>query len=289
MRGLARFAAGCYALGLRCYPRAFQAEFGAEMQAVFCDTLECQAWPEMLDSCWREIRDWPRSLWREHLRVRKGVDMNPNYKQPTWLFYLGWVVLSTLAIHLALGGTFLILKAITNWIGDYITVNGQQLITEDYLFMFVYLPLFCLLTGFFQAFLLRPYFPKIMGGWIGVTALGWLAVVLSIQLVGVLFQSGAFFNLGLILGFAWVGMLIGFFQWLWLRRHLSQAGWWIFASLLGWALAALGATYTPIKNGSVLAQVVLTGFFPALVTGLAWWYLFKPKSPTEPTENKAFA
>jgi len=197
-------------------------------------------------------------------------------KKPDWLFYLAWVVFSALAIPLALGGTFLILAAITNQTGGYITVNGQQHIAEDYLFMFIFVPLLCLLTSFFQAILLRPYFPQIMGGWIGVTSLGWLVVVFSIQVVGVLFQSGAFFNVGKVLGFAWVGTCIGFFQWLLLRRHLQPAGWWIFASLLGWALAALG-TYTSIKNSSILAQLSLVGFVPAFVTGLAWWFLLKPK------------
>ena len=211
--------------------------------------------------------------------------MNPNFKQPTWLFYLGWVLFSVLAVFLALGLTFLILIAIKNWIGDYITVNGQQRIMEDYLFLFIFVPLLCVLTSVFQALLLRPYFPKIIGGWVGVTALGWLAVVISIQLIEGLFQSGAFFNLGLILGFGWVGTLIGFFQWLWLRRHVRQAGWWIVASLLGWVLAALG-TYTPIRNGSIQAQLSLVGFFPALVTGLAWWFLLKPKTAPE---NNALA
>jgi hypothetical protein len=201
-------------------------------------------------------------------------------KKPDWLFYLAWVIFSALAIPLALGGTFLILAAITNQTGGYITVNGQRHIAEDYLFMFIFVPLLCLLTSFLQALLLRPYFPKIIGGWVGVTALGWLTVVVSIQVVGALFQSGAFFNLGMILGFAWVGTCIGFFQWLLLRRHLRQAGWWIVASLLGWVLAALG-TYTPIKNGSTLAQLLSVGFVPALVTGLAWWFLLKPKTRLE--------
>ena len=77
--------------------------------------------------------------------------MDRQNKKPDWLFYLAWVIFSALAIPLALGGTFPILAAITNQIGGYITVNGQRHIAEDYLFMFIFVPLLCLLTSFLQA------------------------------------------------------------------------------------------------------------------------------------------
>jgi len=200
--------------------------------------------------------------------------MSINYKQPEWFFYPFWVVLSTLAIPIALGITFIILKILTDQIGGYIMINGQKRITEDYLFMFVFVPLFCLLTGFVQYLLLRRYLPQ-MGWWILVTGLGWLSVMVSLQLMNFMLA-----NLSILLGFPLIGALIGFFQWLLLRRHITQAAWWILASTLGWGLAALG-NQTPVKNGSILAQLLVVGLIPALVTGLAWWYLLKPEEQQE--------
>ena len=78
--------------------------------------------------------------------------MDRQNKKPDWLFYLAWVIFSALAIPLALGGTFLILAAITNQTGGYITVNGQRHIAEDYLA----LPFDEFFAGPFAA----PLFPK---------------------------------------------------------------------------------------------------------------------------------
>ena len=58
-----------YALVLRLYPRRFRAEFGEEMRAVFEDSVaeavERGGWA-LVAVCWRELRDWPMALSREH-------------------------------------------------------------------------------------------------------------------------------------------------------------------------------------------------------------------------------
>jgi len=76
--------------------------------------------------------------------------------------------------------------------------------------------------------------------------------------------------------------VIGLSQWLFLRQRISNAGWWIFASILGWGLVSLGAL-SPVKNESILGQLFAVGLPPALVTSFAWWYLLKqpPKSDGE--------
>ncbi len=63
-----------YRVLLACYPPAFRAEFGGEMQEVFVTALreahhagEKRLWR----LCWREIRDWPGSALGEHLRERR--------------------------------------------------------------------------------------------------------------------------------------------------------------------------------------------------------------------------
>ena len=211
--------------------------------------------------------------------------MDSKPKHPTWFFYTAWIVLSALATPLALAITFAVLSLIIDQIGGIIFVNGQQQTTEDYLFLFIFVPLFCLLTSFLQYILLRRYLPK-MGWWMVATGLGWLSVWIVMQTID-FFGSVFLSNLELILVFPLIGTLIGFFQWLLLRRRITQAAWWILASALGWGLAALG-TYTPLKNGSILAQLFLFGLSPAIITGFAWWFLWK-QQPQTPEEQAAIS
>lgn len=70
---------GClYEMMVRLYPRDFRASFGDEMIAVFADAVVETAESGsggLLALCLRELKDWPRSLLREHwssLRVQIG-------------------------------------------------------------------------------------------------------------------------------------------------------------------------------------------------------------------------
>ncbi|MFN2151064.1 MAG: hypothetical protein ACK2T5_05660 [Anaerolineales bacterium] len=59
-----------YALLLRLYPRAFRAEFGAELQAVFAQAAaESRGWMNVLRLFLRELRDLPENLLRQHWAV----------------------------------------------------------------------------------------------------------------------------------------------------------------------------------------------------------------------------
>jgi hypothetical protein len=58
-----------YALLQRLYPRRFRAEFADEMLAVFAAAvMEAAAHGSAAVAlvCWRELRDWPIALSREH-------------------------------------------------------------------------------------------------------------------------------------------------------------------------------------------------------------------------------
>ena len=260
-----------------CYPAGFRAQFGAEMETVFeVGILAAKDNPQKLLVLFgREIRDWPGSLLREYWDAwrHKEISMVTNLKQPAWYFYAAWILLSTLAIPLALALTFAVLALITDQIGGIILVNGQQRTTEDYLFLFVFVPLFWLLTSFVQYLLLRRYLPQ-MGWWIAATGLGWLSALASMQVFDFLFDSVFLSDWGFVFGFTLIGTLIGFCQWLLLRRRITQATWWILASMGGWGLAALG-TFTSVKNGSIWAQLLVVGLSPAIITSFAWWYLWK--------------
>jgi hypothetical protein len=202
-----------------------------------------------------------------------------NIKRPGWFFYPGWVMASVLAITLSWFAYFPIIGLVTRWIGQTIQVKGQTRTTEDYLFMYIFFPMLCLIFGILQYVLLRLYLPK-MSGWILATMVGCLLVFAAMGLLTQVFE-GVFLTLSNgTLALAAVGGVIGLSQWVFLRRRIPKAGWWVFASILGWGLAVLGSL-TSVRNSSALAQLLTAILSPAIVAGFAWWYLLKPKAQQE--------
>lgn len=267
-----------YAQSLKLYPKGFCTKFSAEMEDVFIQaTRENNA----IIFCLQELKDLPASLLREYWYAwtHKEAIMPTNYKRPEWFFYPGWVGLSILAYPLAWVAYFLIIAAITRAIGHTIEVNGQTHITEDYLFRYIYFPTLCLLSGIFQYGLLRRYVPK-MGGWVLATMAGCLLVFPMMGLLQLAFDAAFLSIWNGVLAFATIGGLIGLSQWLFLRRRIPKAGWWVLASVLGWSLAVLGSL-TVVRNGSALAQLLTASLSPAIVASFAWWYLLKPKAQQE--------
>jgi hypothetical protein len=189
------------------------------------------------------------------------------HKKPDWSFYIAWVSSTTLCVPAAYLVVIIMLRIVTSFMGEYIYVNGVKHITEDYLALYFLVPSMGLLTGAVQYGLLHGVLPR-MGWWIPSTVGGWL---LGALLCGAFFRWYGMepFNMGLV--FLLFGLSIGFGQWLVLRRRLSAAGWWMAASLLGWALLV------PASKGSSIGQggLLLLGFFPACVTAVALALLLK--------------
>jgi hypothetical protein len=197
-----------------------------------------------------------------------------NLKKPERSFYLGWIVLTSLGVPIAYFFSIIILKIITNSVGDYVFVNGVRHITEDYLAMYALVPSMSLLTGALQYGLLRHYLPR-MGWWVFVTVAGWFLGVLLIALPGWLgWTDTPLNNLDLI--FLVMGVAIGITQWLLLRRRLARAGWWIAASALGWGLLGL------INPGNSVDQfwLFILGFLPACATAAMLALLMSRVPPT---------
>lgn len=73
--------------------------------------------------------------------------------------------------------------------------------------------------------------------------------------------------LGMILGGAVIGLSAGVAQWLLLRRRFPQAGWWIAANLLGWAV---GGSLIGSADGSDLsvAMIYAVGAAGAALVGI---------------------
>ena len=284
MNKLVRFFEWFYAQSLKLYPSSFRDKFGDEMQAVFkIKLLEAKKahWSQMLVHFGYEIREWPSSMLCEHWYAwtQKEAIVLTNYKRPDWFFYPSWVGVSILAFALSFFAYFPVIGLVTRWVGDTIYVNGVRHITEDYLFLYIFFPTLCLLSGILQYGLLRRYVPK-MGWWILATMAGCLLVFATMIFLIRIFDM-AFLNLwNGTLAFATIGGLIGLSQWIFLRRRIPKAGWWILASILGWSLAVLGSL-TEVRNGSALAQLLAFSLSPAIIAGFAWWYLLKPEAQQE--------
>lgn len=181
-------------------------------------------------------------------------------RKPGWSFYLSWIVLSSLSIPIAFFLDLVILRVIIRFVGSYIVVDGVRHITEDYLGLYIFVPLVGLITGLLQYGLLRLYLPR-MDGWVLATAGGWLLGVLLVLIPGWLTGTEALImNIDAV--FIVMGLSIGTGQWLLLRRRLPRAGWWIPANGAGWALLGL------VTPGNSLGQLGLLalGLLPACTT-----------------------
>jgi hypothetical protein len=280
MRTLTRIFGWLYTHSLNRYPAGFYAEFGDEMQAVFEATMleaEKTDWPRMLMPFGREIRDWPGAVWREHWSAltKKEFSMTTIHKKPEWFFYPAWIILQVISFPIAYILSFVILRVITDVVGDYIYVDGVRHITVDYLALYSFVPIVSLVMGVLQYGLLRRYLPR-MGWWVLATTGGWLLGVLLILISGWLnFWTSESFDVDL--AFIVLGFSIGVGQWLLLRRRLPRAGWWIGANVVGWVLLGL-ITGGPLHQFGLLGL----GFLPACVTAAMLALLMNRAQPAEP-------
>ena len=184
-------------------------------------------------------------------------------RKPGWLFYLGWVIASALGIPIAWAITWAIMPLVTNAVGETVQVGGQSHITEDFLGLYVLLPVLGLLAGLLQYPLLRRYLAR-MASWIAATVLGWL--LLSVVL-GVLTLFAVAVPPALVI--VLIGGSIGLPQWLLLRQRVRRAAVWMLASVLGWGMALLLAPGAISNQQQVLAVMLV----PPLAGSIAWWLL----------------
>jgi hypothetical protein len=187
-----------------------------------------------------------------------------------WLLIAGWIGLNIVSLLLAWGGTMLILSLIVKVVGDTIQVAGQTHITEDYLASFVLIPMLGLIAGLLQFLVIRRLIPR-AGGWILATFLGWVIPFAIIWLLSILNPVVLAGNTFLALPFLliMVGGVLGLTQWLVLKSHIRQSGWWILISGLAWGLTGLiiGSTISETYDSWILLLL------PALATGLGLWLL----------------
>ena len=193
-----------------------------------------------------------------------------NIQKPAWRFYAEWIAVNIISVPIAFAISFAIISVIVKFVGDMIIVNGQTRITEDYLTTFIFFPVFGLLNGCLQYFLLRRCLPHMGWWWVAATFLGWTlgplsALIISTNLYTVINTETTWFML--FIGFI-IGGSIGLAQWLVLRQLVHHAGWWILANILGLEITLL------IFNGH-FTGLLTPSLIPAIVTGVVLWLLLE--------------
>ncbi|MEQ9356079.1 hypothetical protein [Coleofasciculus chthonoplastes] len=110
--------------------------------------------------------------------------------------------------------------------------------------------------------------------WLLVTLLGFVASLFWIEI-------GERPDIGIIEGIIG-GTIIGFAQWLVLRRHLSAAWWWIIVSFLGWGVMGLSSFgvigwFAPrtMRLFPRLVYGVVDGATLGLILGMAQWWVLR--------------
>jgi hypothetical protein len=270
MKALLSTVQRCYAQLLRAYPVQFRDEFGPEMQAVFGQAAAQaigRGWLAVALLCWRELRHWPAAVLREYRRAAKERHPMNNMRlpvrpRPNLLFYAGWVAATIASLPIAGAIGFVIIKQAVAVLGGRIEVGGQSHITEDFLFSWVFFPLFGLVLGLLQYLLLRRRVPR-AGWWIAVTILGW---TMPLNL-GAIIPAAVTRAPAPALAAALLGGLVALPQWWLLRRWVPQAGWWLVSNCLGWS--AVGLVTGPSIMTSL--DVAVAAVIPALAAGLALW------------------
>ncbi len=192
---------------------------------------------------------------------------------PLWLQWLLATALGSatgLAIGLPFGSAAGEIVAKTTTLGWYGT--GSYIA-----FGLVTLPLFGLFTGIAQSHVLRSRirFPL---SWVLATVEGWILVVpIGLVVAGIDMNFALF--IFLLPGIGWLGgALAGLFQWWVLRDVAEQAGWWIPASALGWAVSYTAASFSGAFGpaNAPVGDLMLRGaggpgltiFLPGLLVGL---------------------
>lgn len=176
-------------------------------------------------------------------------------RKPRWLFYLGWVIASSISLPIAFLIAFAVTAQVVKAVGATIQVAGQTHITEDFLLLYIAMPLIGLLTGLLQFLLLRRHL-SYTAWWMAATVLGWL---LLLALVAI--SPGLAFITPHALTGTLIGAAVGLPQWWVLRPRVSRAAVWLVASVLGWSGAFL------LSNGAMIVLV------PPMVGSIAWWLL----------------
>ena len=182
----------------------------------------------------------------------------------TWLNWPAWVALNTagvlsayaLSLQLPVAGQFIDLQ-----------VSDRTIIT-------VMVPLIGLALAVAQWLLIRLHVPR-AGLWIPATFVAWTAPIVLLVALSPPTLANQQSQIAALL--ASVGLTMGVAQYMLLRPYKPHSGWWIPASVFGWAILAISLPI-PITNQLENLKV---GAIPALITGIPFVLIVCARSPFE--------
>ena len=126
-----------------------------------------------------------------------------------------------------------------------------------------------IVMGLLQWLVLRNWV-KGVGWWIGVTAVGFTLLGLFM----VWSSAGGWWGIlvdnrpsTVTIEASLLGGLMGISQWLVLRKKLKRAGWWIPASIIGWAVDSL-VLVPNFDNSRLLLSLLVSGVLAGITTGV---------------------
>jgi hypothetical protein len=259
---------GCYHWSLRLYPAAFRIEFGAEMEAVFASAVK-EAAEEgpgaVLSVCLKETADFPFNLADAYKQVPFFPGVGVMKREASWNVWPLWVALNLLAIPLA--SLAVMALVVLARLDRQEPVNIVQAV--------LYVSMMILVSAVLQWLLLRRYLEN-AAVWIPLTAVGWLAGIFMIYLARPAVEaapSGRTLTLVLLL----LGAVVGLAQWIYLRRMVDHAGYWVLASATGYGVLGYGASV----SFTSIAELLFFILAPFAITGLALVILLRQGDVTE--------
>ena len=192
--------------------------------------------------------------------------MKVKRSQVGWVFWLLWVLASTVGMFVGFTMGFLTAALTYDVLGDRLAFSFFGIVLG-------------IAVGVLQWLVLRRRVSR-AGWWVLASAAGGYGIILA-GFEG-LSESLSF---GALLSYTGVvalgGAVTGTLQWLVLRGQVSRAGWWVLASTVGWGLvgAVLGAFPWGVGDTDALVALVVTGAVLGAVTGGALVWLLRQPVP----------
>lgn len=191
-------------------------------------------------------------------------------QQPGWGFWLFWVLSSTVGFALGLTTTRSLVSPMLNPVLDSSLVAALGAVV------------FGAIVGFAQWLVIR----------LRISAIAWwvLATTLGIAVgtrAGFAVPETLGFAASELIGFAILGAVLGatlgLMQWIVLRKHVLQSGWWVLASVLGYGL---GFGLSGAVMGVVVGAFIGAAAVAAAMTGgiLIWLLRLSAESQLVPSE-----
>lgn len=187
---------------------------------------------------------------------------------PSWRWLLGWVLLITAAFPAA----FLAMSPIAAGLLWLIDVGARAGLWAGYRGGFLsglgMITTFALLVAAIQSYLLRKYLPR--PGWMfAATGAGLILGGLTAAL-GFTWASAAILDpaWGRVILYFPIGLILGFTQWLYIRRVLPNAIWIILVDGL-----AAGSFLLAGPSFTSLFELVGILVLPGIITGMGFWLL----------------